>query len=113
MLKKFGFAVASSAALMIMCGSSSPTDDCDNYVSVYCNKYFQCAATAAALLYGNESACETKVRANVNCATWSCAAGTTYDGSQIESCISAYNNLDCANITQTPSQFQNIQPACK
>jgi hypothetical protein len=103
------FAVVVVAAA---CGSATPTGDCQNIVSTVCNKLFQCAATVAAQQYGNESACETKLRSQYACDSWACPSGQTYDGSAVESCINAYDNLSCADITQQPAQCQNIGPAC-
>ena len=94
------------------CGGSSPTSDCNSIASTYCNKYFQCSQSAADQQYGNESACETKIQQSFGCATWACPTGETYNGSEVDSCISAYNSLSCGDISMTPSQCQNLAPAC-
>ena len=106
-----------NACKVVMCValaacSSSPSGDCDNAMAAYCNKQFQCNQTAAIQAYGTQSGCEAKLEATFSCATWSCPAGKTYDGSQVESCISAYNSLTCANANSTPPQCQNLSPAC-
>ena len=105
-------ALAVPAVLLAAC-SSSPTGDCDNAASTLCNKQFQCNQTTAINTWGTESGCEAKTQANWSCATWACPAGKTYDGSQVEACINAYNNLSCANANTVPAECQGLQPACK
>jgi len=114
MLRPVALALSSLAAVVLAaaCGSPTPTDDCDNIASVICQKLFQCAETVADQTYGNESACETKLQSQYSCATWACPSGQTYDGSEAEACIDAYDDLSCADITQQPSQCQNLGPAC-
>jgi len=95
------------------CGGSSPTSDCDSAASAICNKLFQCAQTAATQEYGTESGCEAKLQANANCASLTCPAGTTYNGSQFEDCINAVNAESCADATMSPTQCQNLTPVCQ
>jgi hypothetical protein len=100
------------ACLAAACSGSSPSGDCQNYTNVFCNKYFQCAQTAAIAAYGNESACVTKTQNTLNCAAWACGTGQTYDGSQVEACINAINNESCADATNTPTECMGLAPAC-
>ena len=96
------------AIVVTACSGGSPSSDCNNFVSVLCQKLFQCAATAAATLYGNEAACETKVSQQYNCSAFACPSNTTYHGAQFEQCTSEINAESCANAQNTPSSCQGI-----
>jgi hypothetical protein len=112
MLKTFVPLLVIGVSLAAACGGSSPSGDCQNYSNAFCNKFFQCAQSAAITTYGNESACVTKTENTLNCPSWMCSAGQTYDGSQVEACINAINNEDCGSASQTPTECMGLAPAC-
>jgi len=113
MLRALGLPVFAVVVVATACSSPTPTDDCDHFVSVECNKIFQCAETFADQTYGDEAGCETKLRAQFLCDSWSCPSNQTYDGSAVESCVNALDGESCADATQLPPQCQNIGPACR
>ena len=98
----------------VACGGPSPQSDCDNMVSTYCNKIFQCLPTSGTTVYGSEGDCETQMRSATNCAAWSCPSGETYNGAQIEACTNAISAETCAELesaSSSPSACQNITAA--
>ena len=108
MVRAIGALVGSAVVVLaVACGGGSPTSDCDQAVSVFCNKFFQCAQTQADQTFGTESGCEAKEQLTFNCANQVCPSGTTYDNTDVEACINAYN-ADCSTINTTPAACQNI-----
>ena len=63
--------------------------------------------------YGNEAACESQMAHDWNCATASCPAHTTYDGSQhANECIDALNLLSAPGDAEPygPCSINNRAP---
>jgi hypothetical protein len=103
-----GWGVIALVTSGVACSSATPTSDCTRLTQVACQKYFQCAATAASQQYGNEANCETQLSATFNCATLSCPSGTTYNPAPTEQCINDINNETCAQATALPGSCNGL-----
>ncbi len=107
-MKKLIAFAASLVFVGLACGGSSPQDECDKEASAFCNKLYQCvdpATIKTTLGYASESDCEATERTAFKCtnATANCPAGTTFDGSRADQCISDYSNLACNQIATVPA----------
>ena len=101
MLKVAAFVLTSSGLIFAACGGSSPQDECNKLVSVYCQKLYQCATpqAIAAAGYTSESDCETKLHSQYNCQNASpCSGAQVYHGDMADQCISNYQNATCGQI---------------
>ena len=101
-MKALGFVMVGVGAVVVAC-SSSPSSDCDSAFSAFCQKIFQCAATAAATQYGTEANCEKQYQ--TACTNLACTGGTTYHADKLNTCKDQINAIDCSN-PQTPAACQ-------
>jgi hypothetical protein len=99
-MKALGFGLVFGGVVIVSACSSSPSSDCSSALAAFCQKYFQCAATAAAQQYGTESACEKQFQ--TTCANLACTGTTTYHSDKIDTCRDQINAIDCSN-PQTPA----------
>jgi hypothetical protein len=102
MIKVTVSALVVSIGLVGACGGSSPQDECNKLVSVYCGKLYQCATPAqiGVLGYTSQSDCETKLHSQYNCANAAPCTGTqVYHADKADQCISNYQNATCGELT--------------
>lgn len=112
-MKALGFGLVLGVVVVSACSSATPTSDCQHFASVLCQKYFQCAAAAAATQYGTEASCETQSQQTYNCASYACPSNTTYHADKFETCINDINAEQCSALSTPPScQGITTQAVC-
>jgi hypothetical protein len=103
-MKALGFGLVFGAVVIVSaCSSATPTSDCNEAASVYCQHQFKCAATAASQQFGTQANCETQVEALLQCAALVCPANTTYHNDKVQACINAVNGQSCSDTTNPPA----------
>lgn len=109
-----GSAVVIALGTVFACGSASPESQCESAVSTTCQKLFQCldSATLQTMGYASEGDCETKQKAQDNCAnaTAQCAAPKVYNSSAADQCLSGLQSMSCDDLKagKTPPVCQQV-----
>jgi hypothetical protein len=91
-LPRFTSSLIICAALLAACGGGSDTSNpaaaCNSLASVYCSKAQSCGANVS-------PTCAENAQNVLDCAHFSCPAGTTFDSGAAKECIDSVNGWSC------------------